>query len=353
MASAPQAVPGAVPIDGGDSAKRPPTATTVGSAGSAPSQTDTAAVTGDDGVNPLEFDGSVDSNHDLPTLETIRKIDNYVVLDRDGKSHTFRSLYTGRHTARRVLIIFIRHFFCGNCQEYLRALSASSITPSSLLALPLSTFICVIGCGDPGLIDMYAAATNCPFPIYADPTRKLYAELGMVRTLALGQRPAYMKQHLLKSSLQSIAQGLKQIPKGLALKGGDSKQIGGEFLFEPVDVTTPVSTTAAGGEDEVGPPRAWEEAETEKRKRVSETSLDGKGEPGNEGEDKVVTWCHRMKTTRDHAEIPELMEVLGLDGHGRPVGDRESWERALRERKGTGKSLARRIREMNAEAWVA
>jgi hypothetical protein len=111
MASAPQAVPGAIPTNGGDSTKRPPTATTVGSA---PSQADNvsaiAAVTGDDG---LEFEGSVDSNHDLPTPETIRKIDNYVVLDKDGKSHTFRSLYTGRHTARRVLIVFIRHFFCG------------------------------------------------------------------------------------------------------------------------------------------------------------------------------------------------------------------------------------------------
>lgn len=74
-----------------------------------------AAVTDDDGVNPLDFSGSVDSNHDLPTPATIRKIDNYVVLDRDGKSHTFRSLYTGRHTARRVLIIFIRHFYCGVC----------------------------------------------------------------------------------------------------------------------------------------------------------------------------------------------------------------------------------------------
>jgi hypothetical protein len=221
---------------------------------------------------------------------------------------------------------------------------------------------------------MYAAATNCPFPIYADPTRKLYAELGMVRSLALGQRPAYMKKHLVKSSLESIAQGLKQIPKGLALKGGDSKQIGGEFLFEPVNLTTssssnPMGTTAGGGggeeEDGVSPPRAWEEQKPKQgedslsssdatRKRISETSLDGKGEPGNEGEDKVVTWCHRMKTTRDHVEIPELMEVLGLDGHGRPLtGDRERWERALRERKGTGTSLASQIREMNAKAEVA
>ena len=67
----------------------------------------------DDGVNPPDFEGSVDSNNELPSAETMRKIEDYVVLDRDGKSHTFKSLYTGNHVARRVLIIFVRHFFCG------------------------------------------------------------------------------------------------------------------------------------------------------------------------------------------------------------------------------------------------
>ncbi|KAL2135371.1 hypothetical protein VTI74DRAFT_8783 [Chaetomium olivicolor] len=314
------------------------------------------AVTGDDGVNPPDFDGAVDSNHDLPTPETIRKIDHYTVLDRDGKSHTFRSLYTGPHTARRVLIIFVRHFYCGNCQGYLRTLS-DSITPTSLLSLPVSTFICVVGCGDPALIDMYAQATHCPFPIYADPTRKLYAELGMIRTLALGQRPAYMKQHLLKSSLESIVQGLKQVKTGLAMRGGDSKQVGGEFLFEPAG--DDAAAVAAATPMTVIPPPTWErisqqsqsqtaavdgegEGVVVKNRQQSETSLDGKGEPDAEGEDKIVTWCHRMKTTRDHAEIPELMEVLGLEGDGKPIEDKVRWEKALRERKGTGASLAGR-----------
>lgn len=70
-----------------------------------------------DGTNPLDFAGSVDITnlHQLPTLETIKKLDKHLVLDRNGKSHTFRSLYTGRHVARRVLVIFVRHFFCGVC----------------------------------------------------------------------------------------------------------------------------------------------------------------------------------------------------------------------------------------------
>ena len=375
--------------------------------------------TGDNGVAALDFQGSVDSNNDLPSLATIKKIENYHVLDRDGKSHTFRSLYTGKHVARRVLIIFVRHFFCGvsswaltplgpllslhdkyqlthaletqQCQEYLRTLSAS-ITPDALLRLPLSTFIAVVGCGDPQLIDMYAQATNCPFPIYADPTRKLYQELGMVRSLALGEKPAYTSKNIIKTSLDSILQGIKQIPKGLVNKAGDFKQIGGEFLFEPVDVQSPVNVVpwedmartleratrenneAAAAAAEMKRDSSGSRLETDsdeketgvgssnkgtikKEKKIfggqghrpSEASIDGKHEE-NEGEEKRVTWCHRMKTTRDHVEIPELMEVLGLDGQGEPIKDSRRWSKALETRKGTGLSMAGRMNTMKAEA---
>lgn len=67
----------------------------------------------EDTVNPIDFQGEVLSNDDLPSRETIRRIGDYTVLDRYGKTHTFKSLYTGRNVARRVLIIFVRHFFCG------------------------------------------------------------------------------------------------------------------------------------------------------------------------------------------------------------------------------------------------
>lgn len=204
---------------------------------------------------------------------------------------------------------------------------------------------------------MYATATACPFPIYTDPTRKLYDELGMLQTLSLGDRPAYQKEGLVKSSLASIVQGLKQIKSGLATKAGPARQIGGEFLFEPVDLVGTGSGSPAG--------TPW--AEVERRMgdfglgdavgaqhRASDTSLDGKGEEhGEDGvEAKTVTWCHRMRTTRDHAEIPELMEVLGLDGQGMPIKDKKRWSRALEQRKGTGLSMASQMSAMKAEAGV-
>ena len=208
-----------------------------------------------------------------------------------------------------------------NCQEYLRALSAS-ITPEALLGLPVSTFIAVVGCGSHELIDTYVKETGCPFPVYADPTRRLYQELGMTRTFAMGTRPAYLGDKTVAHTVVSgIMQGLRQVKTGLVTKMGDSRQVGGEFLFEPASglVETPISSPD-GGESEEGAV-----------------------------EEKCVTWCHRMRTTRDHAEIPELMEVLGLNGEGRPTRDDKRWKKALSARKGTGLTMAGQMGRMSVD----
>ncbi|KND86338.1 Thioredoxin-like protein AAED1 [Tolypocladium ophioglossoides CBS 100239] len=282
-----------------------------------------------DKTQPQDFDGELATTDELPSLEMLSKIENNIVLDRDGKTHTFQSLYSGRNVARRVLVLFVRHFFCGNCQEYLRSVS-ESITPNALLRLPVSTFVVVIGCGDPALIDMYVEATGCPFPVYTDPTRSLFDELGMVKTLALGSAPAYMKKSMTKSIIDSIGQVLRFAPSGLALKSGDKRQVGGEFLFEPLDVVTPI-TTPRDEQHKTG-------------------SLDHPDHGGHEDrgpiEVKRVTWCHRMRTTRDHAEIPEMMEILGLDGQGEPIKDKKRWSKAVQMRKGTGLSLANQMSEL-------
>lgn len=284
-------------------------------------------------TKPEDFEGEVCTTNELPSAETISKIGEYIVLDKDGRSRTFKSLYSGHNVARRVLVVFVRHFFCGNCQEYLRTL-AESITPDALLGLPISTFMVVVGCGDPELIDMYVEATNCPFPIYTDPTRSLFDELGMSKTLAMGTKPAYVKKSMWKSTLDSIGQGLRFVPRGLALKSGDHRQVGGEFLFEPLDLLTPLSTPRGERPMAMG--------------SFQDPSSGGR-EGGDDGpvEEKRVTWCHRMKTTRDHAEMPELMEVLGLDGHGEPIQDQKRWSKALASRKGMGLSMASQMSKLS------
>ena len=145
-----------------------------------------------------------------------------------------------------------------NCQEFLRTLNAA-LPPS---ALPPHARLVVVGCGDPSMIRFYADASACTYPIYADPSRALYAHLGLIRTLELGAAaPDYMRRSLPRVVLESIGQGLKQGRN--AFKGGDLSQVGGEF---------------------------W---------------VDGRGE---------VRWAHRMRNTRDHAEVPALLKVIGVSG---------------------------------------
>lgn len=155
--------------------------------------------------------------------------------------------------------LHLNAYSCQNCQEYLRTL-CSSITPESLLDLPNPTELVIIGCGQPELIPFYAETTSCKFPIYADPTRKLYDLLGMTKSMSLGQESGdYVQKSLVSVIVQSFYQVVASGRK--AWSGGHFWQIGGEFFFE-----------------------------------------NGR-----------VTWCHRMSTTRDHAEVPELRQQLGLD----------------------------------------
>lgn len=270
---------------------------------------------------PEEFDGELNTTDEIPSQEVLKRVENLSVLDEDGKAIPFKDLYNGPNVARRVLVIFIRHFFCGNCQEFIRALT-SSVTPDDLLHLPTPTFIAIVGCGSPSLISMHKKETSCPFPVYADPTKKIYDELGMLQTLSLGdKRPEYMRKSLMSANWGGFIQSLKALKSGKTFQGGGYHQVGGEFLFEPVNMATPIcSPDVANGDNDA--------------KRLGENGTLGSG--GGYEEEKRVTWCHRMRNTRDHAEMPELREVLGLDGDGVPGVNKKRWTRALVQRKGTG-----------------
>jgi hypothetical protein len=80
---------------------------------SPPKHSDESAKNLEDIDSTVEFEGDVNTNNDLPTQATLKKIENLPILDKDGKSIPFKNLYTGPGVTRRVLIIFIRHFYCG------------------------------------------------------------------------------------------------------------------------------------------------------------------------------------------------------------------------------------------------
>lgn len=61
-----------------------------------------------------DFAGDIKVNNNPPTKATLEKIAHLPVLDANKKSRTFKSLYADNEDGpRRVLICFIRHFFCG------------------------------------------------------------------------------------------------------------------------------------------------------------------------------------------------------------------------------------------------
>ena len=139
---------------------------------------------------------------------------------------------------------------------------------------------------------MYTKETACPYPIYADPSKKLYNVFGMTRTLSLGNKsPEYMQYSVPSAIIRAIYQGLRAGRD--ALKGGDYFQVGGEFLFD----------------------------------------------------DGEVTWCHRMKNTRDHSEIPVMRKVIGLDGARPPA--RKTFSSGIRR---SSSQLGRRLSDKR-KSW--
>ena len=61
-----------------------------------------------------DFKGNLKVNDKPPTKDLLEKVADLPVLDMNKKSHTFKSLYADNENGpRRVLIVFIRHFFCG------------------------------------------------------------------------------------------------------------------------------------------------------------------------------------------------------------------------------------------------
>lgn len=249
------------------------------------------------------------------------------VTKSDGTKVPFKSLYWAQpNRKRKTLIIFIRHFFCGvctitsahylrsqsdevqNCQEYVRSLKAQ-VSPESLAA---DVSIVIVGCGSHTLIDSYICETECPYPIYTDPSKRLYDALGLHRSLSLGGKdPDYIQHSLVAGMMKSIVQGVKRFSAGDALSGGDMRLNGGEFLFE-----------AEG------------------------SASSGDGEKGNLGLTSIsVAWCHRMVNSRNHTEVDQIRTVLGLE-----------WESPIRRRpEGRWASDASRLRRSlssRRESWL-
>ncbi|KAK3673476.1 hypothetical protein LTR78_006710 [Recurvomyces mirabilis] len=206
----------------------------------------------------------------LPDQATLNQVASLQVIDENGTKLPFNTLYTTSPSSpsspQKNLLIFIRHFFCGSCEEYVRALQRHShlFSPShnNNTTTNTNTTLTIIGSGQPDQIPGYRHRTGTTFPIFCDPERKVYTTLGMTNNYGGGEKkPEYITQGSLGLALK----------RGPGLEGGHPGQNGGEVLF------------VEGGKGGV-----------------------------------EVVFCHRMLSTRDHAEVGELLEVLGVAGEKEP-----------------------------------
>ncbi|XP_006453768.1 hypothetical protein AGABI2DRAFT_147179 [Agaricus bisporus var. bisporus H97] len=194
----------------------------------------------------------------LPSEEELKKAGDCNVLDSQGNEVQFSSIYS----ANKTIIVFIRHFFCG---EYVTALA--NIPKDKLDSSNVK--VVVVGCGDWQAIkgSGYAALTNLQGDIFTDPTRNLYRALGMnienLETTPSGEKKrSYIKKSTVSGILSSVWNGPLKNPNLLG-KQGNISQLGGEFVFGP----------------------------------------------GN-----VCSFASRMQHTEDHVEVDDLLKAAGVSG---------------------------------------
>ncbi|BGO94082.1 hypothetical protein NBRC10512_003715 [Rhodotorula toruloides] len=178
----------------------------------------------------------------LPTADEVSAASSVTILDSSGNELPLSTLFQNEKGGKADYVSFLSH----------------KLAPSSLAASNIK--LSIVGCGDHKFIENYRKQLDCPFEIYADPSKKAYEALGMThRTLDLGDKaPEYAKGGMVSNVVGSIASAFKM---GRFTSAGDIKQLGGEFVFE-------------------------------------------RGQ---------VVWCHRMANTRDHAPFSELSQAMGIN----------------------------------------
>jgi hypothetical protein len=121
-----------------------------------------------------------------PSQAVVAEAAKYVLVDEDGKDVVFGSLLppgseastsSSDATTPHTVVFFIRHFWCGSCQDFMLH-SIAKLDPDMLAAHNVK--VAIIGCGGWKNIKTYRALFDCPFPLYSDTSRGLYTLMGCV-----------------------------------------------------------------------------------------------------------------------------------------------------------------------------
>ncbi|KAF4554867.1 Hypothetical protein D9617_3g019360 [Elsinoe fawcettii] len=218
----------------------------------------------EDEDDPLREDSHVEAADDdfqqMPSEALLNELYKVQVMDKTRRKVPFKDLVRSKDNRRHV-VVFVRHFFCGMCYSYVKAL-AHQLPPERLAKLNPSTKLVVVGCGDPVLIPKWLEQTDCPYEVYADPSRQLYTKLGFaINTDANPVPPQYVQKYA-ESFMKNLWRSLGLAAKTAKVSGGVITQNGGEMIW-----------------------------------------IDGQ-----------LRFIHRMKNSTDHTETFELLRLLKRQG---------------------------------------
>lgn len=158
----------------------------------------------------------------LPSHDAVREAGRCTLVGESGEPVLFSDLVKERG---RVVVVFLRHLWCGLCQQYVTALRSATNNFDSLSSSPLPTsttsfsprppplYIILVSSGSPKLIPIYRTRLDCPFPLYVDGKgRGLYKALGMTKkTLDPGreeEKGSYVKGGMRENVVSSTISGL-------------------------------------------------------------------------------------------------------------------------------------------------
>jgi AhpC/TSA antioxidant enzyme len=217
----------------------------------------------------------------LPSLLQLNYAACLPITGENGERITFGSLFK----SQRTIVIFIRHFWCPLCQDYMSSVN-SFIRPEMVCSTCDSEsgdyhhpsheetirgtdhnnagtrirFV-VISNGAPGMIVKYRQIFGLSFKMYTDPSLAVYQALGMGRdggikhhnqqihkhsslsvsnssgvmseeNSDINKPGGYVKHSLMGGIAMVVVRALK-VGMPVWEKGGDIGQLGGEFVFGP------------------------------------------------------------------------------------------------------------------------
>eukprot|EP00117_Sycon_ciliatum_P024920 scpid82825/ scgid20798/ UPF0308 protein C9orf21 homolog len=134
-----------------------------------------------------------------------------------GQHLLLKSLYRDK----KAIIIFVRHFLCYVCRDYMKELAR---IPVDVLD-KINVRLVVIGCSPHKHINPLKEELGFKHDVYCDAERVVYRGLGLNTTLALGKASS---QHV----TSSLVGGLTNFVTGAVSTGlqGDVRQQGGAFI---------------------------------------------------------------------------------------------------------------------------